>query len=110
MVYSYAGKKDRKYPYYVCRQAQRQGWAACPSRSLPTRVIEEAVLARLREARPGSLDAAAWEQMDRSRQMGVLQAMIERIGYDGRTRQISIRFHPTPVGREEARAGEEARG
>jgi len=27
MVYSYSGKNDRRYPYYVCLNAQRKGWA-----------------------------------------------------------------------------------
>ena len=57
----------------------------------------------LRESQFVTLDGSAWEQMDRTRQIGVLQAMIERIGYDGRTQQISIRFHPTPVAPEEMR-------
>ena len=109
MVYSYAVKKDRQYPYYVCRQAQRQGWAACPSKSLPTHAIEDAVLERLRESQAGRLDVSGWEQMDRTRQIGVLQGIIERIGYDGRTRQISIRFHATPVTGEEVRAYEQER-
>ena len=38
-----------------------------------------------------------WEQLDRSRQIETIQTMVERIGYDGRTRQVSIRFHPDPV-------------
>ena len=45
-------------------------------------------------------------KMDRARQVEALQAMIERIGYDGAARQISIRFHPaaiTPAAGEEAR-------
>ena len=44
MVYSYRGKGDRKYPYYVCLNAQRKGWAVCPAKSLPARAIEESVL------------------------------------------------------------------
>src|SRR3984885_4544681 len=50
MVYSYSGKKDRKYPYYVCLNAQRKGWAVCPAKSLPAHGIEESVLGRVREA------------------------------------------------------------
>ena len=38
-----------------------------------------------------------WEQLDRSEQIETIQAMVERIGYDGRTRQVSIRFHRDPV-------------
>ena len=41
MAYSYAGKDDRKYPYYVCLNAQRKGWAVCPGKSLPARGIED---------------------------------------------------------------------
>jgi hypothetical protein len=106
MVYAYSGKNDRKYPYYVCLNAQRKGWAACPSKSLPARGIEESVLGRIREALRGILDPSEWEQIDRTRQVEAIQAIVERIGYDGAARQISIRLHPTaiPATEQEARA------
>ena len=97
MVYSYSGTKDRRYPYYVCQNAQRRGWAVCPAKSLPARGIEESVLRRMREAQPGILAPAGWDQMDRTRQVEAIQALVERIGYDGAARQISIRFHPTAI-------------
>jgi site-specific DNA recombinase len=99
MVYSYSGKSDRRYPYYVCLNAQRKGWAACPSKSLPARAIEESVLGRIREAHPGTFDPAEWEQMERTRQVEAIQAIVERVGFDGAAREVSIRFH--------AAAGEE---
>jgi site-specific DNA recombinase len=92
MVYSYSGKNDRKYPYYLCLNAQRKGWAVCPSKSLPARAIEESVLKRLRDAQPTRFEAAEWEHMDRSQQVATMQAYVERVGYDGAARQISIRF------------------
>jgi site-specific DNA recombinase len=97
MVYSYSGKNDRQYPYYVCLNAQRKGWAACPTKSLPARAIEESVLGRIRGAQPGILDPFEWDQMDRTRQVEVMQGIVERIDYDGTARQVSIRFLPTPV-------------
>ena len=103
MVYSYAMKNNRKYPYYVCLNAQRKGWAACPGKSLSAGAIEESVLGRIREARPGIHDPCEWEKMDRTRQVEALKAIVERIGYDGAARQISIRFHAdeiTAVGQE----------
>ena len=69
MVYSYSGKNDRKYPYYVCLNAQRKGWAACAAKSLPARAIEESVLGQLRDGQRGIPDPVAWEQMDRARQV-----------------------------------------
>jgi site-specific DNA recombinase len=104
MVYSYAAKGDRKYPYYVCRNAQRKGWATCPSKSLPAQAIESSVLGRIRQAQ-GVADAAPWEEMDREQQREMIEAIVERVGYNGATRQISIRFRAPEV----AMAGQEAR-
>jgi hypothetical protein len=103
MVYSYSKKKDRQYPYYVCLNAQRKGWAACPGKSLPAGAIEESVLGRIREARRGIFDQREWEQLDRKRQVEALQSRVGRIGYNGVTRQITVRFHAdqfTETGRE----------
>jgi site-specific DNA recombinase len=105
MVYSYSGSKNHRYPYYVCLNAQRRGWAVCPAKSLSARGIEESVLGRIREAQRGIVDACEWERMDRTRQVEAIQAIVERVGYDGTARQISIRFHPFRV----TAAGEEAR-
>jgi hypothetical protein len=35
--------------HYVCRNAQRNGWAVCPSKSLPANAIEQSVVGKLRE-------------------------------------------------------------
>jgi site-specific DNA recombinase len=92
MVYSYSGKEHRRYPYYVCLNAQRKGWAVCPAKSLPARAIEESILGQIRAAQPGISDPTEWEHMDRGRQIATIQAIVERIGYDGTARQVSIRF------------------
>jgi site-specific DNA recombinase len=97
MVYSYSGKNDRKYPYYVCLNAQRKGWAACPGKSLSARAVEESVLKRLRDAQPARFGASEWEQLDRRQQVAAMQTFVERVGYDGAAKQISIRFHPAAI-------------
>jgi site-specific DNA recombinase len=93
MVYSYAGKKERRYPYYVCLNAQRRGRRVCPAKSLLARRLEESVLGRIREAQRGLCVPGEWEQLERSRQVREVQAIVARIGYEGITRQITIRFH-----------------
>jgi site-specific DNA recombinase len=85
MAYSYAMKNGRKYPYYVCRRAQRNGWASCPSKSLPAQAVEQSVLRQVA--------ATGWDQMERPELIAAIRALVERIGYDGTTQQISIRFH-----------------
>ena len=93
MVYSYSSKGGRKYPYYVCRNAQQNGWAGCPSKSLPARAIEESVVRRMLEGQSGGI--GEWQQMDRLLQVEAIHEVIERVGYDGTVRQISIRFRDT---------------
>src|ERR1700704_4768102 len=93
MVYSHSRKRDRKYPYYVCLNAQRKGWAVCPAKSLPASAIEESVLKRLQAGHPALFRTSEWEQMDRARQIEAMQTLVERVGYDGVARQVSIRFH-----------------
>jgi site-specific DNA recombinase len=97
MVYTYAKANGHKYPYYLCLNAQRKGWAACPVKSLPAQAVEESVLGRIREAQRGILDSADWEQIDRPLQVEAIQAIVERIGYDGVSQQMSIRFHPDAI-------------
>jgi len=40
--------KDRVYRYYVCYKAQKQGWDACPCRSLPAEQIEGFVVEQIK--------------------------------------------------------------
>ena len=94
MTYSYTGKNDRKYPYYVCLNAQRRRLGGVREQVPSARVIEESVLARLRGEQQDVPDDAVWEQMDREQQIETLQAIVERVGYDGKAQRISIRFHP----------------
>jgi site-specific DNA recombinase len=105
MIYTYAVQKGIQYPYYLCLNAQRKGRAVCPAKTLPARATEESVLARVREERHGIFDSGEWNRMDRTLQVEAVQAAVERIGYDGTTRQISIRFHAaTAVAGEETQA------
>jgi site-specific DNA recombinase len=65
----------------------------------------EAELATLREQQIDESDLAqalaafdpVWEQLSLREQARVLQLLIERVDYDGRTDDISITFHPTGI-------------
>jgi len=49
MGHSYTTKKgNRCYRYYVCYQAQKQGWESCPSKSLPAEQVEQFVVEQIR--------------------------------------------------------------
>jgi site-specific DNA recombinase len=95
MVYSYAAKNGRKYPYYLCLTAQRKGWGACPSKSLQAQAIEDSVIRRVKDAQPAQFVETEWQQTDRSSQLAKIHSIVERVGYDAAAQQISIRFHET---------------
>jgi hypothetical protein len=95
MVHAYTTRNQRRYCYYVCLNAQRHGWAACPSKSLPAQALEESVLQQIEAAITAPGWGADWSERNRTQQVELLQAVVERIGYDGTTRQVSIRFRST---------------
>jgi site-specific DNA recombinase len=49
MVHTYTQKNENKrYRYYVCSKAQKQGWDTCPTKSLPAAEIEKFVIEQIR--------------------------------------------------------------
>ncbi len=48
MVHTFAKKKGRLYRYYVCTNAQKRGWASCPTKSVPAEEIERYIYERVR--------------------------------------------------------------
>src|SRR5450759_3605528 len=48
MTPAHSAKGVRRYRYYTCTRAQKRGWDACPSKSVPADEIERLVLERIR--------------------------------------------------------------
>jgi site-specific DNA recombinase len=90
MTPSHSAKGSRRYRYYICTNAQRRGWDACPSKSVPAAEIERLVLERLRaygaEADApgvGELWGGAWATRSLAEQAQVVARLVERVDYDG---------------------------
>ena len=101
MVYSYSGKTDRKYRYYVCLNAQRKGWAVCPAKSVPARQIEDSVLAQIHATQPDPSTSVEWERLEATERVAAMQNLVERISFHGATGQVCIRLRSTAEGREQ---------
>src|SRR5262249_52207308 len=41
-------QRTRRYRYYTCTAAQKRGWQACPSKSIPAAQIEQFVVEQIR--------------------------------------------------------------
>jgi len=48
MVHTSTKKDSRRYRYYTCSKAHKQGWDACPSKSIPANEIERFVVKQIR--------------------------------------------------------------
>ena len=48
MTPSFTTRGTRRYRYYVCTQAQKRGWAKCPSKSISAGAVEQFVIERIR--------------------------------------------------------------
>lgn len=48
MTHTYTTRGNKRYRYYVCIKAQKQGWHLCPTKSVPAAEIERFVLDEIR--------------------------------------------------------------
>ncbi len=48
MVHHYAAKGSKRYRYYVCMKALKQGWSSCPYPSLPAGELEQFVIDQIK--------------------------------------------------------------
>ncbi len=96
MVPTYTAKPGRRYRYYVCQTARQKGWSACPTKSVPARMIEDSVVDQLRTAlwAPGTRDRfnvseADCQAFDQSHGE-LVRALVTKVSYDGATGAVSL--------------------
>jgi site-specific DNA recombinase len=96
MMPTYTAKPGRRYRYYVCRTARQNGWSACPTKSVPARMLEDAVLDQLRTAlcipetrAQLNVREADWQAFE-ERQGDLVQALVKQVSYDGTTGAVSL--------------------
>ena len=66
MMHTYTMRKSKRYRYYVCYNAQQQGWKNCETKSVPAQAIESAVLDSIRRigTDPKLAEAVATEALN----------------------------------------------
>jgi len=110
MTQSVAVRRKRRYRYYVCLNAQKNGWASCPTKSVSAEKIEASVVERLRglwttagEQASGELGAfgEAWDTLTPATRHRAIRQVVERIDYDGPSGKLTailrdVDNHPQP--------------
>jgi len=98
MTHSTATRGARRYRYYVCQTAQKLGWTACPTKSVPAEKIEASVVEQLRgllaAPRTSRIEALAplgdgWESLPPDERRRAVAGIVERIDYDGPSGKLS---------------------
>jgi site-specific DNA recombinase len=95
MVHTYTTKGPRRYRYYVCSTAQKQGWDKCPTKSIPARQIEQYVMREIQSRE--STKAGGQPELECltiPEQAAALRQFIEKVDYDGRHGDLRIRLLP----------------
>lgn len=86
-TYTYdSAQKQRKYKYYVCTNAQKLGYQACPTRSVNAEAIDQAVISCLRTLARNSDGQRQQIEQFRSH----LQAELARLAEDQRQADASV--------------------
>ena len=96
MVPTYTAKPGRRYCYYVCRAARQNGWSSCPTKSVPARMIEEAVLEQLQAALRAPetreqlrVSEEDWQSFEEGH-FELVRALVKEVSYDGTTGAVSL--------------------
>jgi hypothetical protein len=99
MTPAHVTRGNRRYRYYTCSAAQKNGWHTCPSKSLPAATIEQYVLGQIAaHATNGPWDRSAWQRLAPLEQAQRLRAVVARVDYDGTCQQVTITLRPpTPT-------------
>jgi site-specific DNA recombinase len=84
MIHTYAARKQRRYRYYVCSSAQKNGRHTCGTGMLPAAQLERVVAEEL-QARLPELDVADPDEIPVGR-------LVRRVDYDGRSGELSIQL------------------
>src|SRR5262249_52206501 len=93
---------SKRYRYYTCSSAQRRGWHTCPSPSLPVAEIERFILEQLHRIAHHKVEATKpLTALSPEEQACVVEALVERVDYDGTKHKVTIHLHPS--GMEELR-------
>jgi hypothetical protein len=100
MIATYSAKGERRYRYYVCHTAREKGWKFCQTKSVSADLLETSIVIQLRSELSAAETRQVFQVSDYQWQAlvladadvipGVIQALIERIDYDGPSGRVAV--------------------
>jgi len=99
MVPTYTAKGDRRYRYYICQVARKNGWDTCPTKSVAARAIEESVVTQVRSALGAAgareqlkVSDSDWLDFDEGLPDDLVRGVVQRVTYDGIDGAVSVQL------------------
>lgn len=102
MVGTYTSKKNAKYRYYVCHNANVNGYDKCPTKSVNAEAMEKAVLGRIAQliSRTPTLkkkylviNSPAWELLFPQERRRVFNLLVKAVEYNSQAKKIAIELN-----------------
>lgn len=110
MFHTYTMKKGtHKYRYYICTNAQKRGYKACPNRSLNAQAIEDASVEYLkrvfsdtkkfkdRSQKIEALLSPIWNTLYPEEKRRILRTLVKEIYYSSDTKKLGIRLKGSDI-------------
>ena len=102
MAPTYTSKGSRRYRYYQCTGAQREGYKTCPQASVPAPRIERVVVGGLRAFGRGDDESETraacrmldetWDVLSTEQRQGAVEEVLSRADYDARKETVTMRL------------------
>lgn len=103
IFYSYVRKKNYNYTCYICVEAQKRGYAKCPTGYLNGQRTEEIVVNCLRSlVKDKRLDPDRWNLLTVQDKREIFQSIVTKVEYDANAHTLHItltdgRLHTFPI-------------
>jgi hypothetical protein len=99
MIPTYTKRRALRFRYYVCKRAQVENYASCPTKSIAADRIETSVVTQLQAAldaqqmrRKLRVPNAEWQSWLAGNTTGLLRGVVTKVSYDGITGDIALQI------------------
>ena len=99
MIATYTARRGRRFRYYLCKTAQANGYASCPTSLIAAGKIETSVVAQLQIAlhteeirAPLRIPEEAWEASLQGNMTALVRSIVAKVNYDGMSGDVALRI------------------
>ena len=99
MIPTYTKRRALRFRYYVCKRAQVESYASCPTKSVAADRIETSVVTQLQAAldveqmrRKLRVPNAEWQSWLAGNTTGLLRGVVTKVSYDGITGDVALQL------------------